>query len=102
MFRAMKSAAADTYEGCGRQPEEFRWLVLGDYNRLTRATYSRLLGFKPEATFLDNVGRMGHIPFDSLINLADLRTGGQVASGDSLLLFLCGPISCGSVALKAI
>lgn len=98
MFRSMKHAAADCYDSCRMQPGDFRWVVLGDYNRSTTLTYSKLLGFPPERAFLDNVGRLGHIPFDPLINLADLHRSRQVSQCDAVLLFLCGPLSCGAVA----
>lgn len=99
MFRSMKNAAADCYDACKMQPGDFRWVVLGDYNRNTTLTYSKLLGFAPDRTFLKNVGRLGHIPFDPLINLADLATTGQVHRHDSVLLFLCGPVSCGAISV---
>lgn len=102
MFRAIKNAAADCYEICCRQPRDFKWAILGDYNKVTTLTYGKLLGFSPERTFLDNVGKMGHIPFDPLISLRDLQTKKLMDSSESVLLFLCGPISCGSIALTAI
>jgi 3-oxoacyl-[acyl-carrier-protein] synthase III len=101
MFRAMKDAAADCYDACRMQPGDFRWVVLGDYNRNTSLTYSKLLGFSPQRTFLQNVGRLGHIPFDPLINLADLAAGAGVKAKDAVLLFLCGPVSCGAMAVTA-
>jgi len=101
MFRALKNAAADCYEALHRQPRHYSWVVLGDYNRQTSLTYSKLLGFQPEKTFLDNVGRLGHIPFDPLINLADLAESRRVKSDDALLLFMCGPISCGALSVTA-
>lgn len=102
MFRAMKNAAADCYDACAQQPHDFRWLILGDYNKQTSLTYSRLLGFSPDRTFLDNVGTMGHIPFDPLINLRELCQRGLISPDDSVLLFMCGPVSCGSIALRAL
>lgn len=102
MFRAMKSAAADCYEACGRQPRDFKWVVLGDYNRQTSTIYGKLLGFPAENTFLENVGRFGHIPFDPLINICDLSKLTTLRPSDPILLFLCGPISCGPIALEAI
>lgn len=102
MFRAMKNAAADCYESCSRQPRDFKWAILGDYNKVTTLTYGKLLGFPSERTFLDNVGKMGHIPFDPLINLRDLQAKELLNPTESVLLFLCGPISCGSIALKAV
>ncbi|WP_426193865.1 hypothetical protein [Massilia sp. DWR3-1-1] len=99
MFRSMKHAAADCYDACRMQPGDFRWVVLGDYNRSTTLTYSRLLGFPPQRAFLENVGQLGHIPFDPLINLADLQHAQLVGDTDAVLLFLCGPLSCGAVAV---
>lgn len=101
MFRAMKNAAADCYESLHRQPHQYRWIVLGDYNRNTTLTYSKLLGFPPERVFLDNVGRLGHIPFDPLINLADLVRLQRVQADDRVLVFMCGPISCGALSVTA-
>ncbi|OOO33546.1 UNVERIFIED_ORG: hypothetical protein BTE55_09820 [Rhizobium sophorae] len=101
MFRAIKSAAADCYDACNWQPSDFRWIILGDYNRPTSMTYGKLLGFPPERIFLKNVGQFGHIPFDPLINLADLSGEGLLSSIDKIFMFLCGPVSCGSVALEA-
>ncbi|HEY0310969.1 MAG TPA: hypothetical protein VGC56_00590 [Allosphingosinicella sp.] len=102
MFRAMKNAAADCYDSCCRQPADFKWAILGDYNKLTTLTYAKLLGFPPERTFLDNVGKMGHIPFDPLISLRDLQEKNVLGPSESILLFLCGPISCGSIALETV
>ena len=99
MFRSMKHAAADCYDACRMQPGDYRWIVLGDYNRNTTLTYSKLLGFPPERAFIENVGRYGHIPFDPLINLADLLGQGHAVPGDAVLLFLCGPVSCGAVSV---
>lgn len=102
MFRAMKNAAADCYDACGWQPDDFRWLVLGDYNRMTSITYGKLLGFPPERIFMENVGKMGHIPFDPLISLQNLHEQNKIASGEPILLFLCGPVSCGSMVVETI
>lgn len=102
MFRAMRNAAADCYEACSLQPEDFRWIVLGDYNALTSVTHGKLLGFSPDRVFMKNVGQLGHIPFDPLINLAKLTRERLIATADRVLLFLCGPMSCGSIALEAI
>jgi 3-oxoacyl-[acyl-carrier-protein] synthase III len=102
MFRAMRNAAADCYEACSLQPEDFRWIVLGDYNALTSVTHGKLLGFSPDRVFMKNVGQLGHIPFDPLINLANLTREHLIAATDRVLLFLCGPVSCGSIALEAI
>ena len=102
MFRAMKNAAADCYESCNLQPEDFRWIVLGDYNALTSVTHGKLLGFTPDRVFMKNVGQLGHIPFDPLINLANLRQERLIATADRILLFLCGPLFCGSIAVEAI
>lgn len=101
MFRAMKNAAADCYDACGWQPDDFRWLVLGDYNRMTSITYGKLLGFPPDRIFMENVGKMGHIPFDPLISLENLHKQNKLVSGDPVLLFLCGPVSCGSIVIEA-
>lgn len=101
MFRAMKNAAADCYESLHRQPHQYSLVVLGDYNRNTTLTYSKLLGFPPERAFLDNVGRLGHIPFDPLINLADLVRLQRVKADERVLLFMCGPISCGALSVTA-
>jgi 3-oxoacyl-[acyl-carrier-protein] synthase III len=97
MFKAVKNAAADCYETCQLQPRDFRWLVFGDYNREASVTYGRLLGFDQERTFLKNVGRYGHISFDPLINLADLAKQHELHPSDHILLFSCGPTSCGAV-----
>jgi 3-oxoacyl-[acyl-carrier-protein] synthase III len=102
MFRAMKNAAADCYDACSLQPEDFRWIVLGDYNTLTSVTHGKLLGFSPDRVFMKNVGQLGHIPFDPLINVANLTRERLIATTDRVLLFLCGPVSCGSIALEAI
>ena len=102
MFRAMRNAAADCYEACDLQPADFRWIVVGDYNTLTSVTHGKLLGFSPDRIFLKNVGQLGHIPFDPLINLANLTREELVATTDRVLLFLCGPLYCGAIALEAI
>lgn len=101
MFRAMRNAAADCYEACRLQPRDFRWIVPGDYNAITSLTHGRLLGFPPERVFMKNVGQLGHIPFDPLINLANLASDHLVAANDRVLLFLCGPVYCGAIALDA-
>lgn len=102
MFRAMRNAAADCYEACHLQPADFRWIVPGDYNTLTSVTHGKLLGFSPDRIFMKNVGQLGHIPFDPLINLANLTQERLIAATDRVLLFLCGPVYCGSIALEAI
>lgn len=102
MFRAMRNAAADCYEACDLQPADFRWIVPGDYNTLTSVTHGKLLGFSPDRVFLKNVGQLGHIPFDPLINLADLTQERMIVPADRVLLFLCGPVYCGAIALEAI
>ena len=102
MFRAMKNAAADCYDACGWQPDDFRWLVLGDYNRMTSITYGKLLGFPADRVFMENVGKMGHIPFDPLISLQNLYEQKRLVHGDPILLFLCGPVSCGSIVVETI
>jgi 3-oxoacyl-[acyl-carrier-protein] synthase-3 len=102
MFRAMRNAAADCYEACNLQPADFRWIVVGDYNTLTSVTHGKLLGFPPDRIFLKNVGQLGHIPFDPLINLANLTREQLIATTDRVLLFLCGPVYCGAIALEAI
>jgi 3-oxoacyl-[acyl-carrier-protein] synthase III len=102
MFRAMRNAAADCYEACGLQPDDFRWIVVGDYNTVTSVTHGKLLGFPPDRIFMKNVGQNGHIPFDPLINLENLRQEGLVAKADRILIFLCGPVSCGSIALEVV
>lgn len=102
MFRAMRNAAADCYEACDLQPADFRWIVPGDYNTLTSVTHGKLLGFSPDRIFLTNVGQLGHIPFDPLINLANLTREQLIAKTDRVLLFLCGPVYCGAIALEAI
>jgi 3-oxoacyl-[acyl-carrier-protein] synthase III len=102
MFRAMRNAAADCYEACHLQPADFRWIVPGDYNTLTSVTHGTLLGFSPDRIFLKNVGQLGHIPFDPLINLANLTREQLIAKTDRVLLFLCGPVYCGAIALEAI
>jgi 3-oxoacyl-[acyl-carrier-protein] synthase III len=102
MFRAMRNAAADCYEACDLQPADFRWVVPGDYNALTSVTHGTLLGFSPDRIFLKNVGQLGHIPFDPLINLANLSRDQLIATTDRVLLFLCGPVYCGAIALEAI
>ncbi len=100
IFRAVKNAAADCYDARHMQPRDFRWVVLGDYNRNTSLSYAKLLGFPPERTFLQNVGRLGHIPFDPLINLADLARSQMVKRSDSVLMFLFGPVSCGAMSVS--
>ena len=102
MFRAMRHAAADCYEACHLQPSDFRWIVPGDYNTLTSVTHGTLVGFSPDRIFLKNVGQFGHIPFDPLINLANLTREQLIARTDRVLLFLCGPVYCGAIALEAI
>jgi 3-oxoacyl-[acyl-carrier-protein] synthase III len=102
MFRAMRHAAADCYEAAGRQPRDFRWLVLGNYNPATSLTHGKLLGFPAERIFLANVGKLGHVPFDPLIALADLADAGTLEQGDALMMFLCGPIACSAIALEVI
>jgi 3-oxoacyl-[acyl-carrier-protein] synthase III len=102
MFRAMRNAAADCYDACGLQPDDFRWIVLGDYNTVTSVTHGKLLGFSADRVFMKNVGQFGHIPFDPLINLENLRRDRLVDTADRVLLFLCGPVSCGSIALEAV
>lgn len=102
MFRAMRSAAADCYDACALSPQAFRWLLLGDYNALTSLTHGKLLGFAPDRVFLKNVGQFGHIPFDPLINLAKLASDDLVCSSEHVLVFLCGPVSCGAIALQAL
>ncbi|HKR13376.1 MAG TPA: hypothetical protein VJT15_15035 [Pyrinomonadaceae bacterium] len=102
MFRAMRNAAADCYETIHLQPADFRWMVTGDYNTLTSITHGKLLGFSPERLFLYNVGQFGHIPFDPLINLANLKHEQMVAKSEHVLLFLSGPVYCGAIALEAL
>jgi 3-oxoacyl-[acyl-carrier-protein] synthase III len=102
MFRAMRHAAADCYEACCLQPADFRWIVPGDYNTLTSVTHGKLLGFSPDRIYMKNVGLLGHIPFDPLINLANLTREQLIATTDRVLLFLCGPVYCGAIALEAI
>lgn len=102
MFKAMKIAAAECYDGSGRQPRDFRWVLLGNYNPVTSTTFGKLLGFDAQRIFLNDVGRRGHTPFDPLINLADLTEAALSKAGDELLIFLCGPLSCGSIALSAV
>jgi len=102
MFRAMRNAAADCYEACHLQPEDFRWIVPGDYNTVTSVTHGKLLGFSPDRIFMKNVGQLGHIPFDPLINLANLTHERLIAKTDRVFLFLCGPVSCGAIALETI
>lgn len=102
MFRAMRNAAADCYETIHLQPADFRWIVPGDYNTLTAVTHGRLLGFSPERIFLYNVGKLGHIPFDPLINLSNLAREQMIARTEHVLLFLSGPVYCGAIALEAI
>jgi 3-oxoacyl-[acyl-carrier-protein] synthase III len=100
-FRAMKSAAADCYEVQGLSPADYDWVVLGDYNMNTSLIYARLLGFPPERACLANVGVRGHIPFDPLINLADLVDSGACATDSRVLLYTGGPVSGGVVSLRA-
>lgn len=102
MFRAMRNAAADCYDACALTPQAFRWILLGDYNALTSLTHGKLLGFAPDRIFMKNVGQLGHIPFDPFINLTKLVTDNLVGSGDHVLVFLCGPVSCGAIALQAL
>ncbi len=100
MYRATKNAAADCYEAMGLQPGDFSWLILSNYNELTTRVFSRLLGIGIERTFLNNTSRTGHIPScDSLINLKDLADSTNLHHGLRLLLYLNGPISCGTIAL---
>jgi len=101
-FRATKHAAADCYEACSVQPADYRWLVMGDYNIPTSRAYAKLLGFSTERAFLANVGRRGHIPFDAIMNLADLEADPAAwAAGDRVLLHVGGPLHCGVISLKA-
>lgn len=100
-FRAMKNAAADCYQACQRQPGDYRWVVMGDYNLKSSLMYAKFLGFPPERVFLNNVGLRGHIPFDPLIGLADLLTAGKCAPGDHVLMYVGGPVSGGVISLRA-
>lgn len=100
MYQAMKKVASDSYDTCGLRQQDFRWLVLGDYNPLTSTTFGKLLGFSPERIFMENVGKMGHIPFDPLIGLQTLHEQNKVNRGDLILIFVCGPVSCGSIVVE--
>jgi 3-oxoacyl-[acyl-carrier-protein] synthase III len=103
MYRSTKSAAADCYDSTQRQPEEFGWLILNNYNKVTNQIFARLLGFDDYRTYLGNVGLLGHIPAcDSLINLKDLISVNSLAPGTPLLFYINGPISCGVVTLISI
>jgi len=101
MSRAAKSAAASCNSVSRREPCDYDWLVLGNYNRESSAIYSRILGFTPERTFTANLGRFGHISFDPLINLGALSSTGAAKSPDAAMLFFCGPTSCGALAVTA-
>jgi len=100
MYRATKSAAADCYEATNKQPNNFSWLLLSNYNYLTSRIFSQLLGFSLEHCWLHNVPRTGHVPScDPLINLDSLEQASLVIKGSSLMLFITGPISCGTLSL---
>ena len=100
MFRAITTAASRCYAAAGTGPGEYQWVIVGDYNRTTSETFARLLGFQPEKVRLERVGTVGHIPFDTLIHLADLACPGQMRPGDSVLSLACGPVACGVAALR--
>lgn len=100
MYKSIKSAAADCYEATSKQPKDFAWLLLSNYNYLTSRIFSQLLGFSLERAWLYNVHRTGHVPSsDPLINLYGLEQAGLIDSGSSVMLFINGPISCGTISL---
>jgi hypothetical protein len=84
------------------QPGDFRWAILGEYNPATSRTYGKLIGFEEERVYSENVGLRGHITFDPLIGLADLLDQNKLNAGDNVLLFICGPVSCGAIACCAV
>jgi 3-oxoacyl-[acyl-carrier-protein] synthase III len=102
MYRTAKCAAADCYDKTQRQPRDFGWLILSNYNKLSNQVFSRLLGFGDERTYLNNVARTGHVPAcDHLINLKDLCLNISLPPRTPLLLFVNGPISCGTISVIA-
>lgn len=99
MVQSVRSAASACYRASGRQSSDYRWVVFGDYNRRTTIAYSRLLGIPVERTFLENSGRMGHVPCDALVNLGALLDSKLVGHGDSVLALVCGRNACGTISL---
>jgi len=101
MYRSTKFAAADCYEQTSRQPGEFDWLVMNNYNDTTMDIFSKLLGFSKDRTFSSNISRTGHIPAcDILVNLKDLsKSSPGMKAGSKTMVYVNSPYACGAISL---
>ena len=100
MYKTIKVVAEDCYISTKRQPSEYEWLVLSNFNVPNNRLYAKVLGFSEERTFMKNVGRTGHLPScDHLVNLRDLAAETALKAGMPILFVVNGPISCGAISL---
>lgn len=103
MYRATKYAAADCYEALGLQPDDYAWLIAGNYNLKTSQVFTRLLGFDDDRSFTANVALTGHLPSaDPLLNLRDLTRLYSLTEGARILVYCNGPISCGVMSFLVV
>jgi 3-oxoacyl-[acyl-carrier-protein] synthase III len=103
MYRSTKCAAADCYDHTGRQPANYDWLILNNYNFPSNKIFCNLLGFSLQKTWMHNAARIGHIAScDSIINFSDMIKSGIVVNGTNILMFINGPISCGVISLTTV
>ncbi len=99
-YRIIKYAAAKCYEFTDRQPHEFEWLILNNYNELVSKIFAHFLDFRIEQTYLNNLTRTGHISCcDPPINLSDLFFTSSLANGTPLMIYCGGTTSCGLISL---
>ncbi len=113
-IRQLNRYMADYSDGCsqvaracaraaGRDLDEFRWLVLNNYNNRVNRGVAELLGFSwtDVGSVMAATQDLGHaLSVDNLINLAALLNFGHTSRGDGILMLGTGPNRWGATALE--